>query len=141
MCFALLQANYTKTGGIVTDNGTGLMWQDDFADNGGSIKMTNWNGAIAYCNDLNALGYDDWRLPNVNELVSISDDQDGTEPAINVIFDQTQFSNFEQVPWFWSSTTYATSTESAWGVCFLDGHISMHDKAETHRYVRCVRNK
>ncbi len=141
VCFTLLQADYTKVGGIVTDNGTGLMWQDDFTDNGGSIKITNWNGAITYCNDLNALGYDDWRLPNVNELVSISDDQDGTEPAINVIFDQTQFSNFEHVPWFWSSTTYATKTESAWGVCFKDGHISMHDKAETYRHVRCVRNK
>ena len=43
-------------------------------------------------------------------------------------------------PWFWSSTTNATSTEKAWGVCFLDGHISPHDKIEARRYVRCVRN-
>ncbi len=141
VCSVLLQATYTKIGGIITDSKTGLMWQDDYTDNGGSIKMSNWSSAIAYCNDLNASGYDDWRLPNVNELASITDDQDSTEPAIDIVFDQIQFSNLENNPWFWSSTTFARSSISAWGVCFKDGHVTVHDKIETHRYVRCVRNE
>ncbi len=116
------------------------MWQDDFTDNSGSIKMTNWNGAVAYCNDLNTLGYDDWRLPNVNELASIGDDQDRTVPAINSIFNQILFSNLDNTPWFWSSTTYASIITSAWGVCFRDAHIAVYDKAYGKRYVRCVRN-
>lgn len=132
----------------VTAGKTGLIWQDDYSDNGGNIKMSSWNNAISYCNNLDALGYDDWRLPNVNELVSITDIAKGTEPktgggkerAISTIFDHSLFSHLTNSPWFWSSTTNASSTAKAWGVCFLDGHISPHDKKETRRYVRCVRS-
>ncbi len=139
---------YVKADGTVTDGKTGLIWQDGYSDNDGNIKMTSWNNAISYCNNLDALGYDDWRLPNINELVSITDITKGTEPktgggkkrAISTVFDHSLFSDLTNSPWFWSSTTNATSTAKAWGVCFLDGHISPHDKVEIHRHVRCVRN-
>ena len=139
---------YVKVANTETDRKASLMWQDGYLDNGGKIKMTRWNHAISYCNKLNALGYDDWRLPNVNELVSITDITKGTEPktgggkerAIGTNFDHSLFSYLKNSPWFWSSTTNATSTAKAWGVCFLDGHISPHDKTEARRYVRCVRN-
>ncbi|MFC2073559.1 DUF1566 domain-containing protein [Campylobacterota bacterium] len=75
-----LQATYIKSNGTVSDTETGLMWQDDYSDNDGKIKQTNWYNAVSYCNDLDALGYDDWRLPNVNELALIVDDTKGTEP-------------------------------------------------------------
>ena len=38
--------------GVVTDNATGLQWQDDYSDNGGSIKSANWADAATYCNGL-----------------------------------------------------------------------------------------
>jgi hypothetical protein len=151
LLFTFLQATYIKTDGIVTDTETGLVWQDNYTDNDGNVKHDNWYNAISYCNDLDALGYDDWRLPNVNELVSITDITKGTEPdtigdvrAISDVFDLTLFSTLEDVPWFWSSTTHASNIMVAWGVCFLDGHISPHDKIETddrYRHVRCVRDQ
>ena len=84
----------------------------------------------------------------MNELVSITDITRGTEPktgggkerAIGTVFDHSLFSDLTSSPWFWSSTTNATSTTKAWGICFLDGHISPHDKTEARRYIRCVRN-
>ncbi len=139
---------YVKVARTVTNDRSALIWQDDYSDNGGKIKMATWKNAITYCNNLNVFGYDDWRLPHVKELVSITDITKGTEPktgvgkerAISTIFDHSLFSNLTNSPWFWSSTTHATATEKALGVCFLDGHISPHDKIEAHRYVRCVRN-
>ena len=137
-----------KVNSTVTDDETDLIWQDDYSDNGGNVKMTSWNNAISYCNNLDVFGYDDWRLPHVNELVSITDISKGTEPksgggkvrAIDTSFDHSLFTELTNSPWFWSSTTNASSTKKAWGVCFLDGHISPHDKTEAKRYVRCVRD-
>jgi hypothetical protein len=52
--------------GTVTDNATGLMWQQ--ADDGAT---RNWEDALAYAESLTLAGYDDWRLPNDKELQSI----------------------------------------------------------------------
>ncbi|MBD3817235.1 MAG: DUF1566 domain-containing protein, partial [Halothiobacillus sp.] len=55
---------------IVNDNATGLSWHDD-AD--ASSYQATWQGAIDYCEALTLGGYDDWRLPNINELYTIVD--------------------------------------------------------------------
>ncbi|MBI5348038.1 MAG: DUF1566 domain-containing protein [Chloroflexi bacterium] len=54
--------------GTITDQATGLMWMK--ADSG---KGLNWGDSLGYCEDLNANGYSDWRLPNAKELQSIVD--------------------------------------------------------------------
>jgi hypothetical protein len=90
--------------GTVTDQATGLMWQQ--ADSGATY---NWDGALAYCNDLSLAGHDDWRLPNAKELQSIVDygrAPDAQEPAqqsaaVDPIFDITSDDSY-----FWSSTTH-----------------------------------
>ncbi|ETR66184.1 MAG: lipoprotein [Candidatus Magnetoglobus multicellularis str. Araruama] len=50
----------------VTDTCTGLMWQRDEA----LIKMT-FQDAIEYCENLSMSNYNDWRLPTINELLTI----------------------------------------------------------------------
>lgn len=114
--------------GTVTDNVTGLMWQQQ-DDNTTRI----WADAGTYCGSLTIGSYSDWRLPTVTDLVSIVDA--GTfSPAINAaIYPGTISSGY-----YWSSTTYADSTSSAWGVSFRYGYVTSGGKVYGS-YVRCVR--
>ena len=90
--------------GTITDNATGLMWLK--ADSG---KPMNWQQALAWCEQLNAAGHDDWRLPNAKELQSIVDytrapdatDANRRGPAIDPVFDLTTTESY-----FWTSTTH-----------------------------------
>jgi hypothetical protein len=68
--------------GTVTDNETGLMWQQCLSGMSGAGCATgtaatyNWMDAFAAVQAANAisdLGYSDWRLPNIKELASLGD--------------------------------------------------------------------
>ena len=55
--------------GTITDEVTGLMWQK-----GGSPSPMTWMEAKTYVKELNTrkfAGYNDWRLPTVEELASL----------------------------------------------------------------------
>lgn len=49
---------------IVTDLSTGLSWTKETA-------VKTWEAALNYCETLDYAGYNDWRLPNINELDSL----------------------------------------------------------------------
>lgn len=124
--------------GTITDNATGLMWVKEpgacggnFGSAGSPSKMT-WDNAIDECLALNYAGHNDWRLPNIKELLSIVDYGRGA-PAINTIF----FPNTQSY-YYWSSTTYAGNTGSAWYVYFSTGFVLVGSKGSTY-YVRPVR--
>ena len=54
---SLMAGNFTRNiGGVVTDSRTNLEWQDDYSDNGNSIKRATWQSAIDYCENLNLDG-------------------------------------------------------------------------------------
>ena len=113
--------------GTVTDNATGLMWQQE-DDN----QARNWESAIEYCEGLNLAGPTVWRLPDVKELRSIVDNT-RYSPAIDTgVFPGTNANRY------WSSSTDAYSTYAAWGVGFTNGSDSDVNKTSTY-YVRCVR--
>ena len=60
-------ARFTKIGdSIVLDNKSGLMWAAH--DNG---KDIDWYDAEKYCNEFEAGGYTDWRLPDIKELTTL----------------------------------------------------------------------
>lgn len=91
------------------DTLTGLTWKKD-AD--AAEKTTSWADAFATVHELNARkfgGYDDWRLPTINELESIVDAGHHT-PALakGHPFDKTRDA-------YWSSTNSAF--ESDWAMC------------------------
>jgi len=110
---------------IVTDNETGLQWQDNE-----SVSKT-WKSAIDYCENLTLGSYEDWRLPNINELTSLVDDSK-SNPSIDTVFQYTA-SNL-----YWSSTTYARDSLNAWLVDFSNGYQYNVSKYYNF-YVRCVR--
>ena len=62
------QAARRRAGEVYTDPDTGLMWA--VRDNGDDV---DWKGARKYCEALTLRGFDDWRLPTIDELVHMSD--------------------------------------------------------------------
>ena len=96
--------DYVDNGdGTVTDEATGLMWARN--DSG---KAMNWEDALAYAEDSNYAGYNDWRLPNAKELQSIVD-YSGVFPALDTsVFTISEITNeagHADYPYFWSSTS------------------------------------
>ncbi len=124
-------ARYTRSDtGIVTDNKTGLQWQDDYSDNGDSIKSAKWTDAITYCESLSLGGHDDWRLPNFNELYYLAD-RSRAGPAIDPTFQNVSGD-------YWSSTSIVGREDRAWDVHFSHGRNYDGGKSFSY-YVRCVR--
>jgi hypothetical protein len=144
--------------GTITDIRTGLMWEKK-SDDGGLHDKDNfywWSGngdqetVWDWLADVNAeggsgfAGHDDWRVPNVKELLSIVNYQN-TPLAVSPAFDNncgpgatviTGSCTFLSV--YWSSTTWAVSTGSAFGVNFNLGEAFPFSKPNTNR-VRAVR--
>jgi hypothetical protein len=64
--YAGVQPNYTVNGnGTVTDNVTGLMWQQDPG------AKVDYADAVAGAAGFSLAGYTDWRLPTIKELYSL----------------------------------------------------------------------
>ena len=121
--------SYTRAGNIVTDQATGLMWQDDAAAAG---TTAIWDNAISRCEDLSLGGYADWRLPTTKELTTIVN-YGAYNPAIDSVFQNVAASSY------WSSTVLAGDTINAWVVYFYSGDDGIsHYKTSIH-HVRCVR--
>ena len=112
---------------IVTDSATGLIWQK------GHAAGKRWKEALEYCENLIYAGYSDWRLPNINELVSLAN-YDKHSPS----------SDFPDIPheYFWSSTTDTRliSAMSAWTVFFHTAAVISGSK-DIFYYAKCVRQE
>jgi Protein of unknown function (DUF1566) len=120
--------SYTDNGdGTVTDNVTGLMWQQI-----GPTTLYSWTNAIAYCQTLPLAGRDDWRLPTAIELFSIADTGQSNPSIASTFFPSTPAARF------WSSTPVANSSSSAWGVYFNYGYAHIYDVTIPYN-ARCVR--
>lgn len=95
--------------GTITDVTSGLVWQQ--ADSG----VLTWDAGLRYAEGLSLAGFDDWRMPNVKELQSLSELGQTTTPQISKTF----FPAAKAMA-YWSSTTLKQggSTTSAWVVEF-----------------------
>ena len=119
---------------IITDSETGLIWQKTYDE-----TKKKWSDALAYCENLTYAGYSDWRLPNINELLSLVNYEE-YDPA----------SDFPDMPseYFWSSSTRLSAIsydnndsfkDDAWMVHFGDGNTYYCGGKSYGEYVRCVR--
>ncbi len=147
-------ASYTDNkDGTITDNITGLMWQQDMGR-----KMT-YKEAVEYSKKLNLAGHTDWRIPTIKELYSLIDykGQSGGEVAKKLYIDTKYFKQpignkdlgeREIDAQTWSSTHYvgrvmANNAEAIFGVNFIDGRIKGYPlkrrNQENKMYFRLVR--
>lgn len=118
------------TNETVYDHATGRMWQDD---SNAKTTQKNWLDAIDYCNNLTFAGHSDWKLPSLDELLSIVDTSRPNGSKIN-----SAFTNFAG-SWYWSSTPALSSTLHAIVVGFHTGETYWGLKTDIH-YVRCIRD-
>lgn len=124
---------------MIKDNVTGLIWENKTDD--GLIhdkdNTYSWIDAhtifIARLNNEKFGGFSDWRLPTIKELSMIVDRGACSNPAINQKYFPNTMSSL-----YWSSTTYAGLTDSAWCVNFGYGSVHNDSKSSSY-YVRGVR--
>ncbi len=133
--------SYTdNSDGTITDNVTGLMWQQDPGK-----KMT-WPEAVeqlAVMNETEFAGYSDWRIPTIKELFSIIDlsgytrmSSDTSKPYIDTQFFAFEYGDAAGEARFidsqiLSSTIYDSTTlggnTTVFGYNFADGRIKGYE--------------
>ena len=127
--------NYSRDdeNGIVIDHTSKLMWQDNVKDGG---EMLVFDEAKKYCENLSLGGYDDWRLPTIEELVNLEAFR--YLPNWRYSFPKA----FTQVDsWkFWSQDSYIGDNNYGWVVCYGQGFSRLYPKS-TKFHTRCVRGE
>jgi serine/threonine-protein kinase len=113
--------------GTVTDTSSSLVWQQ-----AGSDHLVTWYDAHKYIQQLNQVrfaGRANWRLPTVNELISlITEVPRAVDLCIEPIFD-------EDKRWLWTSDR--RSFVAAWYVSLDLGYVSWQDFT-CYYFVRAV---
>jgi len=122
-----VHSRFTIDGDTVHDALTGLVWTRETLAGG----RRKWADAKTAASECRVGGFTDWRLPTIQEFLSIVD-YSRTEPAIDQAFHC-------ESAWYWSATPYASSpSDSAWGVFFDDGG-SYWSGQSVEGFVRAVR--
>jgi hypothetical protein len=132
--------------GTVTDTETGLMWMKCTLGRSGSNCETgayvdvNWKQALDAAQSANGagtFGYTDWRLPSLNELVTLTE-MACVSPAINSAFFPTTLNSL-----YWTSSPSPVDDNSAWYVSFSTGQeaysINLSGQKQRTNYIRLVR--
>jgi len=122
LLFSYSQAEIT----MIQDPRTNLMWEDTPHVREAKVRQPR---AKEYCEELTLGGFNDWRLPTIQELLTIIDYK-RVSPAI-----LREFSYTEDESFYWTKTRVADEDDAFWGVNFKRGYSS---KASEYydRYVR-----
>ncbi len=143
------------------DGATGLMWQNPPAE-----QTMNWEDALAYCEDLELNGEDDWRLPSLFELRSLIRGCPQTEIGgeCNMGEEECMKERCQSITcggcvlddsptddcyWsadlegkctcYWSSMGDEDNDYRNWGVCFNIAYVDAIPNLSDGIYVRCAR--
>ncbi len=134
--------------GTVTDNLTGLVWLKDAncTDTVGGIRKDNYDGVLQWdkaliwsnslasgnCSLTDGSAPGDWRLPNREELYSLTDFSRNTpmlpegHPFIFLITSTASY---------WTSTTYMLNTTNAWLINMTVGSTVNNVKTDDNNYM------
>jgi hypothetical protein len=125
--------------GTVIDTTTGLQWMRYCLGqhwNGmtceGKAATYTWREALKRAKQVTFAGYNDWRLPTIDELKSIIEKNE--IPTIN----SKAFPNTSTQSHVWSSSSNANHSSYVWYVYFDYGYAGYGD-CDNHGHVRLVR--
>ena len=116
---------------VVSDKTTGLMWQQS-----GSDSTVLFKDAQSWINKINAkgyAGYKDWRLPTLEEAMSLMERSKKNDLYINPVFDRKQY-------WIWTCDTEGSREARVWVVNFSYGSCGNRPFDENNSFVRAVRS-
>ena len=132
-------SNWEKGLRMVFDDNTGLYWEvksPEFGEVNFCSDTYTWNDAqkvyIKRLNDTSYGGFDDWRIPNKDELRSIIN-YSFTNPAV----DTSYFENCKTDD-YWTSVTYEMQPNFGW-VLFFGFGSGIAKSKNAKRYVIAVR--
>ncbi len=134
--------SFTDNGdGTVTDNVTGLTWEQT-----PQSGPSSWTEAQDYCETLTLGEQDDWRMPSLKEIFSISNFSAGWPYLDTTYFDLTVNDSISKDEQYWADNYYVGKTaegqyDAAFGVNHATGHIKAYPALVTGpmgKYVRCV---
>lgn len=141
-----------SSNGTVSDSSTSLVWDQcprglsttTTACDTGTAKTYTWAQALTEAAARNAAsykGFNDWRVPNMNELGSIAKIDTPSQANIDAsVFPNTPISGDSlNHGGTWTSTTVASAPNSAL-VVYFDGGSGLGDFKTSVNYVRLVRS-
>ena len=129
------KSRFTKSKQTISDNDTGLTW---FRDANVHQDMIDWDSAFDLISKMNSemvCGHNDWRVPNIIELDSLTD-MGQHSPALSA---GHSFINVQE--FYWSSTTSMYDMNYAWVLYMVDGAVGVGHKPLSEFYLWPVRGK
>lgn len=118
-------------GAAVRDNNTGLVWEKAPAS-----TLAVFQDSTYGCANKNIGGQKGWRLPAIPELASVIDPSVATPGP--TLPPGHPFTNVQSA-FYWSATTHAVTTSTAWIVDFSTGVLGSDNKGSGSHLAWCVR--
>jgi hypothetical protein len=119
----------TPDGVLIVDHGTGLAWQKE--GSGAAMSFDEAGAFVRALNERRYGGFADWRLPTLEEAMSLMQAQPEQRFHLDAVFERAS------APFVWTSDS--APENARWVVYYYDGIASV-ESAEFNAHVRAVRS-
>jgi len=106
--------------GTVTDNLTGLVWEQQTAEN--EPALYTYSNAISYCENLTLGGRSDWRVPTRKEYSTVLN-YGRVSPSLDIAYFPYYTGSDSGVVYYWTASPYYPDLTKVWTVQIAFGLI------------------
>ena len=124
------KSRFVAKNGVVEDRVSSLLWQQKTG-----IKKVSWVKAKLYCKNLKIGKIKSWRVPKVDELMTLVN-KNSSFPSIYTKYFPDTISKH-----YWSSTVNKNDATKVWIVFFNYGYIHHYSIEGNKGSIRCVKSK